>query len=91
MHLPAHFNEQLEGNGISMGDIKKLKAEGIILLRAWRTRQKKALLTVKGISEAKADRVSQEAARLVPMGFTTASEFIVGDLNLSVLPRDPSN
>ncbi|KAM9917358.1 hypothetical protein OXX59_009390, partial [Metschnikowia pulcherrima] len=67
--------EQLEGNGISAGDIKKLKSEGYHTVESVAYAPKKALLTVKGISEAKADRVSQEAARLVPMGFTTASEF----------------
>ena len=36
---------------------------------------KKALITIKGISEAKADKIQNEAAKLVPMGFTTATEF----------------
>lgn len=31
--------------------------------------------TPQGISEAKADKIQNEAAKLVPMGFTTASEF----------------
>ena len=31
--------------------------------------------TLQGISEAKADKIQNEAAKLVPMGFTTASEF----------------
>ena len=36
---------------------------------------KKALVIIKGISEAKADKIQNEAAKLVPMGFTTATEF----------------
>ena len=36
---------------------------------------KKELVSVKGISEAKADKIILEAAKLVPMGFTTATEF----------------
>ena len=32
-------------------------------------------MAVQGISEAKADKIQNEAAKLVPMGFTTASEF----------------
>ena len=36
---------------------------------------KKALITIKGISEAKADKIQAEASKLVPMGFTTATEF----------------
>jgi len=35
---------------------------------------KKALLNIKGISEAKADKVIAEAQKLVPTGFTTATE-----------------
>jgi hypothetical protein len=30
---------------------------------------------IKGISEAKAEKILTEAAKLVPMGFTTATEF----------------
>lgn len=36
---------------------------------------KKWLITIKGISEAKADKILAEASKLVPMGFTTATEF----------------
>lgn len=67
--------EQLEGNGITASDIKKLKAEGYHTVESLAYTPKKALLTVKGISENKADRLSAEAAKLVPLGFTTASEF----------------
>lgn len=35
---------------------------------------KKCLIAVKGISEAKADKILAEAAKLVPMGFTTATD-----------------
>lgn len=31
--------------------------------------------TIKGISEAKAEKILLEASKLVPMGFTTATEF----------------
>ena len=36
---------------------------------------KKALLGVKGISETKADKILAEVGKLVPLGFTTATEF----------------
>jgi len=35
---------------------------------------KKSLTSIKGISEAKADKLAEQAAKLVPMGFTTAAE-----------------
>lgn len=38
-------------------------------------RPKRAILLIKGISEAKADKLISEASKLVPMGFTTATEF----------------
>lgn len=38
-------------------------------------RPKRTILTVKGISEAKADKLLFEASKYVPMGFTTATEF----------------
>lgn len=67
--------EQLEGNGINISDIKKLKSEGYHTIESIAYTSKKNLLLVKGISEAKADKISNEAAKLVPLGFTTASEF----------------
>ncbi|KAJ3192966.1 recombinase rad51 [Irineochytrium annulatum] len=36
---------------------------------------KRQVMTIKGISEQKADKILAEAAKLVPMGFTTATEF----------------
>ena len=43
------------------------------------------MITVKGISEAKADKIAAEAAKLVPLGFTTASEFHLRRLELICL------
>ena len=36
---------------------------------------KKNLISVKGLSEAKVDKLLAEASKLVPMGFTTATEY----------------
>ena len=36
---------------------------------------RKALTSIKGISEAKADKLLAEASKIVPMGFTTATEY----------------
>ncbi|XP_055371741.1 DNA repair protein RAD51 homolog A [Condylostylus longicornis] len=65
--------EKLEGNGITSGDIKKLKEAGYYTVESIAYTPKKSLLVVKGISEAKADKIILEASKLVPMGFTTAS------------------
>ncbi|XP_014661841.1 PREDICTED: DNA repair protein RAD51 homolog B-like [Priapulus caudatus] len=65
----------LESHGISAADVKKLEDGGYYTIEAIAFTPKKQLLTIKGISEAKADKILVEAAKLVPMGFTTATEF----------------
>ncbi|KAG0433780.1 hypothetical protein HPB47_019590, partial [Ixodes persulcatus] len=66
--------QKLEGNGIGAADIKKLEEAGFHTVEAVAYAPKKQLLTIKGISEAKADKLLAEAAKLVPLGFTTATE-----------------
>eukprot|EP00668_Euglena_longa_P046247 GGOE01061931.1.p1 GENE.GGOE01061931.1~~GGOE01061931.1.p1 ORF type:complete len:344 (+),score=113.51 GGOE01061931.1:39-1070(+) len=66
---------QLEQCGISATDVKKLMDAGFYTVEAVTMAPKKHLLTVKGISEAKVDKIVQEACKLVPMGFTTATEY----------------
>ncbi|KAB0803275.1 hypothetical protein PPYR_00245 [Photinus pyralis] len=68
---------KLEGNGITAADIKKLKESGYCTVESVAYAPKKFLLTIKGISEAKADKILDEATKLVPMGFSTASDFHV--------------
>lgn len=62
-------------NGISAADVKKLEEAGYYTVEAVAFAPKKALLAIKGVSEAKADKILAEASKLVPMGFTTATEF----------------
>ena len=64
-----------QGNGITSGDIKKLEEAGYHTVESVAYAPKKWLITIKGISEAKADKILAEASKLVPMGFTTATEF----------------
>nr|CAH7749033.1 unnamed protein product [Callosobruchus chinensis] len=66
---------RLEGNGITSGDIAKFKECGYHTIESIAFAPKKHLITIKGISEAKADKILKEAGKLVPMGFTTATEF----------------
>jgi DNA repair protein RAD51 len=65
----------LEQYGIVSGDIKKLIEAGFHTVESIAYAPKKAVLAVKGISEIKAERVMSECAKLVPMGFTTATAF----------------
>ncbi|XP_071453981.1 DNA repair protein RAD51 homolog 1 [Hetaerina americana] len=66
---------KLEGLGISATDVKKLAEAGYHTVEAVAFAPKKELLSIKGISEAKADKIIAEACKIVPMGFTTATEF----------------
>lgn len=65
---------KLEGNGITAAELKKLAEAGFNTVESVAYATKKALIAVKGISEAKADKLLLEASKLVPMGFTTATE-----------------
>uniref|UniRef100_A0A914W3S8 DNA repair protein RAD51 homolog n=1 Tax=Plectus sambesii TaxID=2011161 RepID=A0A914W3S8_9BILA len=64
-------------NGIDAKDVRKLKEAGLNTVEAVAYAPKKELLSIKGISDIKADKICAEAIKLVPMGFTTATEFHV--------------
>ncbi|KAI1284862.1 DNA repair protein RAD51 -like protein 1 [Halotydeus destructor] len=65
----------IEGNGVTAGDIKKLAESGFHTVESVAFCTRKSLVTVKGISEAKAEKIQTEAMKRVNMGFTTASEY----------------
>ncbi|KAK9467592.1 Rad51-domain-containing protein [Lipomyces arxii] len=65
----------LEGNGISASDIRKIIEAGFNTVESIAYTPKRTLLAIKGISESKADKLLTEACKLVPMGFTTATEY----------------
>lgn len=67
--------QKLQEFGLSSGDVNKLIQHGYHTVEALAYTPKKALLLIKGISDAKADKILAEAAKLIPMGFTTATEF----------------
>jgi DNA repair protein RAD51 len=66
--------DELETSGISAVDVRKLKESGFHTVQAVAYAPMKALLKVKGISEAKAEKIMEKAATLVPMNFVTGSE-----------------
>merc|ERR1712018_1098081 len=63
----------LEAHGVNGGDIKKLREAGYNTIESIVYAPKKNLLAIKGISEAKADKIISEGQKLVPTGFTTAT------------------
>ena len=65
----------LEGvGGIAAADVKKLQEGGFFTVESIAHARLEELCRVKGISEAKAEKLLKEAAGLVPMGFSTATE-----------------
>eukprot|EP01117_Protostelium_nocturnum_P010919 TRINITY_DN3943_c0_g1_i1.p1 TRINITY_DN3943_c0_g1~~TRINITY_DN3943_c0_g1_i1.p1 ORF type:complete len:347 (-),score=158.20 TRINITY_DN3943_c0_g1_i1:63-1103(-) len=62
---------KLEGNGITSADLKKLEMVGLTTVASVAYATKKFLITIKGISEPKADKLQAEAHKLIPMGFIT--------------------
>lgn len=65
---------KLEEVGISSSDVKKLQEAGLYTIEAVAYTPKKHLLTIKGISEAKADKILAEALKFVPLGFQSATD-----------------
>lgn len=70
----AKLIKTLEGNGITAGDIKKLEEAGFCTVESVAYAPKKFLIAIKGISEAKADKLLIEASKLVSLGFKSATE-----------------
>ena len=72
----------LEGHGIAAGDVKKLRDAGYNTIESIVYAPRKNLLAIKGISEAKADKIISEGQKLVPTGFTTATEMHMKRANM---------
>ncbi|CAO3576872.1 unnamed protein product [Absidia cylindrospora] len=66
--------EELQSQGITMVDINKLKGAGICTISGVQMATKRSLLKVKGLSEAKVDKVKDAAAKLQVCGFLTGIE-----------------
>lgn len=71
---PMHI-ARLKEAGIQQGDIAKLQEAGLNTVESIAMSTRKALLSVKGISDAKADKILEAARKFFPMGFQTATEF----------------
>jgi DNA repair protein RAD51 len=67
---------KLEEVGINNADVKKLMEGGFNTVEAVAFTAKKALILIKGLTEAKVDKIIEAAQKLVPMEFQTASDFL---------------
>jgi DNA repair protein RAD51 len=70
----SHPIAMLEACGINNGDVNKLKLGGFHTVESVAYSTMKKLTDVKGVSEAKALKILAEAKKMIPMGFTTATE-----------------
>ncbi|KAL1932011.1 hypothetical protein VTP01DRAFT_9067 [Rhizomucor pusillus] len=66
--------DELQGQGIGVADINKLKAAGICTIRGVQMTTKKNMLRIKGFSETKVDKVKDAAAKAQGCGFMTGAE-----------------
>lgn len=74
---PMTLNKLKEA-GINQGDITKLQEAGLNTVDAVAMATLKTLSNIKGISEAKAEKLLELAHKLIPMGFTTGTSIQEG-------------
>jgi len=55
----------LQNHGINVADIKKLKSVGICTVKGIQMQTKRKLLQIKGISEAKVDKIKEAIQKIV--------------------------
>uniref|UniRef100_A0A8C6P8Y9 Meiotic recombination protein DMC1/LIM15 homolog n=1 Tax=Nothobranchius furzeri TaxID=105023 RepID=A0A8C6P8Y9_NOTFU len=65
----------LQKHGINMADIKKLKSVGICTVKGIQMTTRKALCNIKGLSEAKVEKIKEAAGKMLNVGFLTAFEY----------------
>uniref|UniRef100_A0A4W6BKI1 DNA meiotic recombinase 1 n=1 Tax=Lates calcarifer TaxID=8187 RepID=A0A4W6BKI1_LATCA len=65
----------LQKHGINMADIKKLKSVGICTVKGIQMTTRKALCNIKGLSEAKVEKIKEAAGKMLNVGFQTAFEY----------------
>ena len=69
--------DQLAVHGVGMSDVKKLKDEGIFTCNAITMTTRKVLTGVKGLSDAKVDKILEAAQKLLPAsGFLTGGAYL---------------
>ncbi|KAI5150074.1 DNA repair protein RAD51 [Enteropsectra breve] len=67
--------EELKSVGVSATEIGKLVEAGYSTVQSLAFAPRKELLEIKGFSDAKVDKLIKEAAKLIPMGFISATEY----------------
>ena len=66
---------KLQEQGVSATDIKKLEEAGYHTIESVAFTPKKHLILVKGLSEAKVDKILEACQKAVNLGFQTATSY----------------
>ncbi|PRQ36399.1 putative meiotic recombinase Dmc1, P-loop containing nucleoside triphosphate hydrolase [Rosa chinensis] len=66
--------DKLIAQGINAGDVKKLQEAGIYTCNGLMMHTKKNLTGIKGLSEAKVDKICEAAEKIVNFGYSNGSD-----------------
>ncbi|KAL9273455.1 Meiotic recombination protein DMC1-like protein [Drosera capensis] len=69
--------DKLTAHGINAGDVKKLQDAGIYTCNGLMMHTKKSLTGIKGLSEAKVDKICEAAEKLVNFGYITGTDALL--------------
>ncbi|XP_042489078.1 meiotic recombination protein DMC1 homolog isoform X3 [Macadamia integrifolia] len=69
--------DKLIAQGINAGDVKKLQDAGIYTCNGLMMHTKKSLTGIKGLSEAKVDKICEAAEKMVNFGYVTGSDLLL--------------
>ncbi|CAI0559372.1 unnamed protein product [Linum tenue] len=69
--------DKLISQGINSGDVKKLQDAGIYTCNGLMMHTKKHLTGIKGLSEAKVDKICEAAEKIVNFGYMTGSDALI--------------
>nr|CAB3490895.1 unnamed protein product [Digitaria exilis] len=81
--------DKLIAQGINAGDVKKLQDAGIYTCNGLMMHTKKSLTGIKGLSEAKVDKICEAAEKLLSQGFMTGSDLLLKVRKLDLIYYRP--
>lgn len=79
--LPYSLVEKLQDAGINAADLKKLKDAGYNTSQSIVFAMRKDLLSIKGLSDLKVDKIIEAARKSTDAGFVTCSQLVVRQKN----------
>ena len=75
--------ELLQNHGINVADLKKLKSVGVCTIKGAQMMTKRRLCAVKGLSEAKVDKIKEAIAKMFAgAAFSTALQVCPNSINI---------